>query len=68
MPEIEPDLTGELARAAEAATSGITARIADVDSEIDDPTLDAEPDVDGASDDDDAVDDPTEAVLISADV
>ncbi len=64
MPEMEPDLTGELARAEEAASSGIEARLADLDSEIDDPTLDDEQDVDGNTDDDAAVDDRSDAELL----
>ena len=68
MQEMEPDLTGELSRADEAATSGISPRVADLDSEVDDPTLEIEPDVVGDADDDDTVDDEASADLVFADL
>ena len=69
MQEMEPDLTGELSRADEAATSGISPRVADLDSEVDDPTLEFDPEVAGdADDDDDTLDGEEAAELAFADL
>jgi hypothetical protein len=64
MDDMQPDLSGELGRTDEPMP-GIFERDADIDSEIDDPTLDVTGVDGGADDDDDIVDEIDDDALIA---
>ena len=55
--EQQPDLTGEQARAQDAASSGIEVRAAVLEIDADDDTLEAGEPGDAQDDDDDAIED-----------
>ena len=65
--EQQPDLTGEQARAQDAASSGIEARAAVLEIDVDDDTLEAGEAGDAQDDDDDAIEDGDETA-VDADV
>jgi hypothetical protein len=59
----QPDLSGEQARAQEAASNGIEARAAILEIDADDDTLQAGEPGDAQDDDDDAVEDDDETAV-----